>query len=80
MNTSNWVEVFGHWECTVFLDTPSSSGIGGSKQASTSSSGVVLPQLLCQHCHFYSCSSLPSDNMLFRINDLGNDLFVSLFF
>ncbi len=80
MNISNWVQVFDHWECTVFLDTPLSSGIGDAAETVTWSAGAVHPHLFFQDCYFYSCSSRPTESMLFRINDLRNAFFVSLFF
>jgi len=80
MNMSNWVQVSGHWECTAFLDTPLSFGISNSIENSIWSAGAVHPLFFFQGCHFYSCSSRTTENMLFRINHLRTDLFVSLFF
>jgi hypothetical protein len=76
----NWVQVSGHWECKLIFETSSCFFIGDTTENYTWSTGAILPDVLVKDCHFYSCSSPPAENMLFRINDLRNSLFVSLFF
>ena len=71
MNMCNWEQVSDNWECKIILEAPSCVGIGTTTENSTCSAGAILPDLLFKDCH---CSSRPTENMLFRINDLRNEL------
>jgi len=80
MNITGWVQVSGHWECKILLDSPLFFGMSDPIENSIWSPSAVLPLLFFQDCRFYSCSSRPIENMLFKINHLQNAIFVSLYF
>ena len=84
MNITSWVQVSGHWECRILIESPLSFGmfnpLDNPVEDSIWSPSAVLPLLFFQDCRFYSCSSRPIENMLFKINHLQNAIFVSLYF
>jgi hypothetical protein len=80
MKVCNWVQVSGHWECEVFLDTVLDSSIINAVDNSIWSAETFLPHFIFRGRQCYSCSSPTTEKMLFRINYLQNNHFLSLFF
>ena len=80
MKITSWRQVSDHWECRVLLDRPLSLRMINSIAKPIRSAGAVLLLPFFQDYCFYSCSSRPTENMLFKVNQLQNEFFVSLFF
>jgi hypothetical protein len=80
LNITGWTEVSGHWECKILLDSPRSLDMINPTEIALRSPSTVVPLLFFQDYRFYSWSSRPIESMLFKINNLRNAIFVSLYF